>query len=76
MDHDNCPLTFSKALLNIIGGIKGAISNINYYYYSTIDDNDTFMISTSQPAVRWHMFEVIYRIFSRRVVEIDYLSLI
>ena len=29
MDHDNCPLTFSKALLNIIGG-KGAISNINY----------------------------------------------
>ena len=32
MDHDNCPLTFLKALLNIIGG-KGAISNINYYYY-------------------------------------------
>ena len=32
MDHDDCPLTFSKALLNIIGG-KGAISNINHYYY-------------------------------------------
>ena len=32
MDHGNCPLTFSNALLNIIGG-KGAISNINYYYY-------------------------------------------
>ena len=32
MDHDNCPLTFFKALLNIIGG-KGAISNINYYNY-------------------------------------------
>ena len=31
MDHDNCPLTFSKAPLNIIGE-KGAISNINYYY--------------------------------------------
>ena len=30
--HDNCPLTFSKALLHIIGG-KGAISNINHYYY-------------------------------------------
>ena len=29
MDYDNCPLTFSKARLNIIGG-KGAISNINY----------------------------------------------
>ena len=27
MDHDNCPLTFFKALLNIIGG-KVAISNI------------------------------------------------
>ena len=35
MDHDNCPLTFFKALLNIIGG-KGAISNINYHYYSII----------------------------------------
>ena len=35
MDHDNCPLTFSKALLNIIGG-KGAISNINYYYLINI----------------------------------------
>ena len=32
MDHDNCPLTFSEAFLNSIGG-KGAISNINYYYY-------------------------------------------
>ena len=32
MDHDNCPMTLFKALLNIIGG-KGAISNINYYYY-------------------------------------------
>ena len=31
MDHDNCSLTFFKALLNIIGG-KGAISNINYCY--------------------------------------------
>ena len=31
MDHDNCPLTFFKALLNIIGE-KGALSNINYYY--------------------------------------------
>ena len=30
IDHDNCPLTFFKALLNIIGG-KGATSNINYY---------------------------------------------
>ena len=29
MDHDNCPLTFFKALLNILGGM-GAISNINY----------------------------------------------
>ena len=29
---NNCPLTFFKALLNIIGG-KGAISNINYYHY-------------------------------------------
>ena len=32
MDQDNCPLTFFKVLLNIIGG-KGAISNIKYYYY-------------------------------------------
>ena len=32
MDHDNCPLTLFKALLNIIGG-KGAISKINYYHY-------------------------------------------
>ena len=30
MDHENCPLTFFKALLNIIVG-KGAISNIKYY---------------------------------------------
>ena len=29
---NNRPLTFFKALLNIIGG-KGAISNINYYHY-------------------------------------------
>ena len=32
MDHDNCPLTFLKALLNIIGG-NSATLNINYYYY-------------------------------------------
>ena len=34
MDHDN-----SKALLNIIGG-KGAISNINYYYYNLVSFED------------------------------------
>ena len=45
-DHGNCPPTFSKALLNIIGG-KGAISNINYYFYY----NSQGVMS---PVRQWH----------------------
>ena len=37
MDHNKCPLTLYKVLLNIIGG-KCAISNVNYYYYSGIQE--------------------------------------
>ena len=46
MDHDNCPMTLLKALLNIIGG-KGAISNINYYHIKSIKDPDNKVKSKS-----------------------------